>query len=523
MKLIFATLAVCILSQGTCEEISWSFPPTPLSTNAFNASNANITTDPNGNVVAIWIENGTLKGRSKKINMSWSSLASISGAGTASSPSIVSDYNGMVTALWLQNGIVQTSSKTLNGNWSAPFTLSSAGATFPVLAIDSLGNLVAAWVQGGAIRTSVKPYLGNWSPKTNISGTNQTNLSVEFGGVASTSNIVLVWQENSASNGPVVYASTRTLSSSWTAKQAISNIGDQVINPHVDVDSNGNATAIWYTYDVLNSTYNNVIVQSASLPFQQQWSAPVQLSQPGICNPAPLVARIAYDGTGNALAMWNLSFDGETFNIETSVKPVVGNWSTPVNLLTSNTYAYDADTSVSVFGDAVTAYMFYNGQSLMTQTTDSNISGFLNNQWSAPVTISSGSENAFPKVTSTVTGNAINAAAVWLQNSGTTNVVVASTGSKSLLLPPQNLSVVQQSNNFGVFTQTYNVLSWQASADPSTTGYLIYRNGMFLEQVDANTLQHIDDNQPQNSVTTYGVRAINAFNTTSPLVTVLAP
>lgn len=519
MKLLSTILALLIFSKVISEEISWSFPPTVLSTNTVDASTAKITTDPNGNLVAIWIENATLKGRCKQ-GSTWGSLVAISGSGNVSNPKIVSAFNGSVTAVWLQNGIVETSSKTLNGNWSAPVSLSATGSSSPVLAIDSLGNLISAWIQGNSIKSRIKPYQGNWSDPTIISGTNPANLAVAFGGTGSSSNIVLVWQDNTSSGGPEIFASTRSLSSSWTSKQMISTGTGQFANPQVAVDANGNAIAVWFAYYVLDNTYNKVVVQSANLPFQQPWHAPVSLSQPGTCNPNPLVASIAYDNSGNALAVWSLSFDGQTYNIETAVKPVVGNWSTPINLVASNTYAYSADTSVSVFGNALTAYMFYNGQALLTQTAESNISGFANNQWSVPITISSGTENAFPKVVSTVTGNSLNAASVWIQNNGANNIVVASTGNMPLLLPPHNLSVTQQFRNFGVFTETYNVVSWQASMDPSTTGYLIYRNGQFLSQVDANTLQYIDNNQPQNSTTTYGVRAVNAFNTTSPLVTI---
>ena len=43
-----------------------------------------------------------------------------------------------------------------------------------------------------------------------------------------------------------------------------------------------------------------------------------------------LVARVAYDSIGNAVALWNTSFDDATMNIESAVLPIYGNWSDAV-------------------------------------------------------------------------------------------------------------------------------------------------------------------------------------------------
>jgi hypothetical protein len=275
---------------------------------------------------------------------------------------------------------------------------------------------------------------------------------------------------------------------------------------------------------MIGANYYNVVVKSAERLFANAtWDAPVSLSLPGVRNPATLNALVEFDSTGNAIALWNHSFNDETFVLESAVKPVNSLWSSPVDLIDSNLYTYAADLSTTSFGDAMGLYMFYNGSSLMIQSVETDINGFLNNSWSLPITISLDTNNAFPKIAATLAGNIVQAAAVWTYNNGTHNQIVASTGTKTLVLPPSNLHVVEGSNNFGVFNEYYNVLTWSASPDPSVTGYLIFRNGQFLDQVDSNISQYIDNNRTHNAPVTYGITAINEFETQSRTVTLTFP
>ena len=221
--------------------------------------------------------------------------------------------------------------------------------------------------------------------------------------------------------------------------------------------------------------------------------------------------------------MWTTSLDGATYQIQSAVKPVFGRWSTPVDIVNANTFARSFDLSLSKFGDVLGFYMFYNGTALINQSIEGNISGFLNNNWSVPINVSTGNHNAQPNIVSAIVGNSINATAVWTTKNGSTTAVVSATGSRTLLSPPSNLSVSKQVENLALFSAPYNVLSWQASPDPNTVGYLIYRNGVFLTQVDANTLEYRDDNQPANARVTYGVAAISSQNTTSIIVSLFIP
>lgn len=521
-KLLCVLFAICAVSQLMSAEINWSFPPSTLSASGINASNPSLAMDSNGNIVAVWIENGVVKSKSKLVSSGWSgSSATLSGSG-ASSPRVVSDLNGNSAAIWVENGIIRASTKTLSGNWSSSTSLSTSGASSPSLAVGVAGDLVAVWVRSGNIESSTKLFGANWQTRVTITSSGAAFPSVAIGGSGSNTRAIVVWQ-GVASSVNVVFASTRLISGSWSAQQRISDNLRQAGYPDVAVDTNGNAIAVWYCYDVKGPVYSGVVVQSSSRPSTGSWSPITSLSSAGMRNPATLGVRVAYDGTGNAIALWSTSFDDENFSIQSSIKHLNQYWADPITLVNGNLFSNQADLSVSSLGEAISVYLFYNGAALQIQSSQLDITGFMNSLWSVPINISQGTSNAYPSVATTLTGDAINAAAVWISSDGTNNQVVASTGTVALVLPPADLSVTQSANGFGVFTEYYNTLSWTASSSPTVVGYLIYRNGEFIQQVDASVLQFDDNNRVQNGSVTYGVAAIDDQQSHSRIITVTYP
>lgn len=516
----FFTLLMSFQLQGG--NIDWSSPQTVLSNSSFNASDAQVAIDTNGDVVVVWSENNFVKAKTKHVGNSWSSAVTLSATG-ASAPKVVSDSNGNATAIWVEGGIIKAATKTLNGNWSSAVTLSNSGASAPSLCVDSAGDVIAAWARNGGIETSTKLFGGSWQAKNSLTGNSAISPCIAIGGSGSNTRAVIIWQGVSGGIN-TVYAATKLISGSWSSVKIVSDPDKDAVRPHVAVDSNGNATAVWYSYDIVGLNYTNVLVSAAERdPVSGNWGTIYSLSQPGLRNPSTLSARVAYDGVGNAIALWNISFDDETFNIQSAVKPANSNWSQPVDLVGSNLYAYAAELSPTSIGDVLSLYMFYNGNAFQIQSIESDINGFLNNSWTVPVTISSGVKNAYPKIAASLNGNVINAAAVWINYDGAHTVVAASNGSKTLILPPSNLAVTQSVNNFGIFNEYYNTLTWTASSDPSVVGYLVFRNGVFLQQVGADVLQYVDDNRTQNGSVKYSVTAVDSQQTQSTTVSVSFP
>lgn len=519
LSLFFTLLMFSHLQGGN---ITWTPSPTMISGAGVNASSPQVAIDVNGNAIAVWVENNFVKSSTKLVNGSWSARVNVS-ATNASSPSVAMDQNGNATAVWIENGLAKAATKTLNGNWSSATSLSLSGASSPVICVDDAGDVIAAWVRNGNIETSTKLFGANWQSRTSITSSSATAPSIAIGGTGNNARAVIVWQGVSSGDN-VIYNTSKLIRGSWTSAKVISEAGSQAVQPFVAVDANSNAIAVWYTYEIADQSYINVIVKSSSRDsVTGTWGAVSSLSQPGMRNPATLLARVAFDRIGNAIALWNTSFDDETFTIESAVKPINSHWSLPTNLINSNVYAYLADVSTTAFGDVLSLYMFYNGANLLIQSVESDMNGFLNNQWSVPITISTGTDNAYPKIASSLIGNVIHADAVWTHYNGSYTSIMASSGSKTLVLPPSNLNVTQSVNNFGVFNEYYNTLSWDASDDSNAVGYLIFRNGTFVAQVGADVLEYIDNNRAQSGPVTYGVSAIDEQQTQSVIVSVEYP
>ena len=151
---------------------------------------------------------------------------------------------------------------------------------------------------------------------------------------------------------------------------------------------------------------------------------------------------------------------------------------------------------------------------VLIQATETDIGGIEQDFFTIPQTISTGSNNGYPRVATTYSGGTVNAAAVWISSDGVNNTISAATGSKTVIAPPTGLSVTQSSTSFGVFTEYYNTVGWTASTDPNIVEYVIYRDGIALTSVASSTVQFIDHNRVQSGSVTYGVSAVESDNLT---------
>lgn len=506
----------------SASNINWAFPPTVLSTSSVNASDARIAIDTNGDVVAVWLENGVVKANTKTVSGSWGTVATLSNTG-ASSPRIVSDTSGNAIAVWLESGIVKASSKPFGSGWSSVSSLSSTGASSPELGVDAAGDAVAVWVRNGNVESSTKLFGAAWQTRVIINSTNAALPRVAIGSTGSNTRVVVVWTATSGSvNG--IFASTKLISGAYSAQTLISNGSRNATNAYVAVDASGNACALWYQYDLSGVIYSNVSVETACrLNSASTWSSPEVLSIGGVRNPSLLAAAIAFDSIGNAIAVWNTSFDDANYNIESALKPVRGTWQNITTFVNNNLYANMVDLSATTYGDVLASYLFYNGASMLIQSSETDINAVEDNTWAVPITYSSGTNNCCSRIAAALNSNVLNAASVWINYNGSHNLVVATTGSRTLIGPPSSLSVTQQTNNFGVFTEYQNTLSWTASTDPSVAGYQIFRNGMLIQEVDASTVQIIDHNRVQSGAVTYGVAAVDSQGSQSRIISINYP
>lgn len=119
----------------------------------------------------------------------------------------------------------------------------------------------------------------------------------------------------------------------WLPPVDISEASEHAGNPHVVLDSEGNATAVW---DRWNG--NDTVVESAYRPAGEGWETPVDLSEPeleGEVVPGAHDARapqIAVDRNGNVTVLWERYAGVNEVVLQSVDKPSGGSWTAPADI-----------------------------------------------------------------------------------------------------------------------------------------------------------------------------------------------
>jgi hypothetical protein len=178
------------------------------------------------------------------------------------------------------------------------------------------------------------------------------------------------------------------------------------------------------------------------------------------------------------------------------------------DLVGYNLLAYDVDVAVDYKGNAYLAWMY-----LDPLSSTLILQGFVNDLKSLrPLsvkvwTLSAGGQNAYPVTAANKSGTALYGASVWINNNGSYNGVQALTATFPIVAPPSNFTVVQHSNDYGVLTELYNLLSWQASPTANVLGYRIFRNGILIRDVGLDVTSYQDQNRTADETVTYSIIA----------------
>jgi hypothetical protein len=122
----------------------------------------------------------------------------------------------------------------------------------------------------------------------------------------------------------------------WLPPVDISEASEHTGTPHVVLDSEGNATAVWDRWNGVDT-----VVESAYRPAGDSWEAPVDLSEPeaegeflpGAHNASS--AQIAVDRNGNVTAVWE-RYAGEKIVIQSVDRPAGGSWTAPEDIAEVN-------------------------------------------------------------------------------------------------------------------------------------------------------------------------------------------
>lgn len=294
--------------------------------NAGTASRPQVAIDPGGNVVAVWHQSdGTrdnIWANRHEPGVGWGSAERLefNDAGAASSPRIAMDSDGNALVVWYQdNGVrnnIYASRHQPGAGWSVPEIIdnNTGGTLEPQLAMTPVGDAIAVWRQwdGVGVNYSVwaSYYLASsgWeTPQLLETGSEQSHsphIALDPDG-----NAVAVWGQD---DGLVrhIWAAVHTRDAGWAAAELIEADVGSAFRPQVAMDGNGNAWAVWYQDSGgVTSIWRNHYDAGTG------WGT-AQLLETDDSGDARDV-RIASDPSGNALAVWYQS-DGAVNSIWSS-------------------------------------------------------------------------------------------------------------------------------------------------------------------------------------------------------------
>lgn len=272
-----------------------------------------IAVDKAGDATAIWKAHETIQSAYKPAGGNWEAPVAVSGS-ESFTPQAAVDAKGDTTVVWMHfNGseyVVQSAYRPAGGSWEAPTLVSEPGehGGDPYIALDAKGDTLVVWRSASetteAVRAAFRPSGGSWEAPATLSipghGVEELRTALAPSGDA-----VTVWSDYTKEVGgySTVDAAFRPAGGNWEAPVELSQGGANAFPSDVVFDSSGNAAVIWERSD---GTSN--MVQAAYRPVDEEWEAPTALSEEGEQGVDPVIVLDAPgDATaadGDATAIW---------------------------------------------------------------------------------------------------------------------------------------------------------------------------------------------------------------------------
>jgi hypothetical protein len=270
----------------------------------------------------------------------WLAPVSISEEGSnATEPQVAFDGRGDAITVWDRRdgaySSVESAFRGAGGLWQAPVSLGLCGESRcePRVAFDANGDAFAAWEAYTGftfvVETSYRPVGGAWQAPVVVSpaeipGAAHPQLTVDPKGDA-----IVVWDRGSPIDA-VTQAAFMPAGGSWHPPVDISPEGDSAVEPQVALDGQGDALVLWSHVASYHDYTYEYVVQSAFMPADGPWQAPVNVSTPGLVGGI----HFAFDGQGDATAVWDQWTQGflSTRTVQAALMASDGTWQAPVDI-----------------------------------------------------------------------------------------------------------------------------------------------------------------------------------------------
>jgi len=262
-------------------------------------------------------------------------------------PRVAMDLDANAMAVWMRSGAtgaIVASRYSESEGWSVPKRIDDEGTGSPDdprgVAIDASGRAIAIWggddQQGGSVFANRYTPSDGWGAPAVIDGpepiwTNGAELAMDAGGHA-----FVVWRQGrDEQTGSLIMANRFTPDGGWNTPSRIESRAFYSQEPHVAVNDNGTAMAVW----IRSARGAGELSGIWSLRFTPAlgWEPePVQVHIIGTRSAGAAYPRIALDPDDNALVAWRAYEQYEEHIWSSHYSPATG-WDTAVVLNFSRT------------------------------------------------------------------------------------------------------------------------------------------------------------------------------------------
>jgi hypothetical protein len=417
-------LMSCGLSGSPSSIAKWGTAELIEINDTGSADTPHVVSDANGNSLAVWRQSDGIRfniwANRYVPSTGWGTaeLIETDNAGTTYCPYVAMDANGNAIAVWEQSdGIrfnIWANCYVPGAGWGTAELIetdNADNADYPRIAMDANGNAIAVWPQSDGIRFNIwaNRYVpgAGWGTAELIETDNADNADYPHIAMDANGNAIAVWEQSDGIRFNI-WANRYVPGAGWGTAELIEtdNEGD-AHRPQVALDTNGNALVVWEQFDgSQNNIWANRYISGAG------WSTAklIETDNEGDA----FSPHITMGTSGNAIAVWEQS-DGIRFNIWANHYVQSSGWST-AGLIETNAAgdAYYPQVVIDTKGNAIAVWEQSDGiRSNIWANHYKSGSG-----WNAAVFIETNDTgDAFhPQVAINASGNAI---AVWYQSDGT--------------------------------------------------------------------------------------------------------
>ncbi len=322
-----------------------------------------LAVDFQGRAIALWERDDkfgqdSLWASHYRPNGSWSPPELIELAvGRSSVPALAFDGKGNAVAIWEQNDNHPT------GIWSNRYTpengwglavqveFSQENAYEPKIGFSADGKVLAVWAQRKGRRIGIWANLytrkAGWSRPSQIDAPPGDSGNVQLAS-AENGNAVAVWEQNQPGRVKAIFANQFAPGKGWGRARLIGDGREEAIKPRVAQDGEGNAIAVWE-----QEVHGEESVWANRFTVGEGWERPLIIEQAHHEGYAP---EIAIHSSGNAIAVWTREVSGREF-VWAALYTVGLGWQPPQRIQTVDAeYAYLPNVAFNRAGDALAAW-----------------------------------------------------------------------------------------------------------------------------------------------------------------------